>query len=203
MRLWNLELPTKDKLHKRSQNTYKDATCTRCNKEKETNTHVFQCSKNPYTFKTKLSQIINEEVSGKVKNKIGNKLNREINEHIESWTNETTNIITRGAITTEISSIIKKFVTKEDTTQVIKKIIDRVYGMLEEGWKTRNQEFQEWEREKQITKKDKRKWKTNIKSNKINPNIEHNVNSIMNITENNWVNWNTLYSYKFLFSWDR
>jgi ribonuclease HI len=67
-KLWNLELPTKDKLHSRSSKIYKDDQCIQC-QQTETNTHVMTCDQQKEKISDKLKQIINEEISSRTKKK--------------------------------------------------------------------------------------------------------------------------------------
>jgi ribonuclease HI len=199
IRLWNNELPTKSKLHDRSFKTYQDNICVRCKKEKETNTHVFNCTENKVNLKRITAQALNEVISAECDHKIGKKLGQEINNHIEEITNEEWGSIIRGCIPKIWKKLINKFSNEGKADSMIIKCKDMITEKMKETWSQRNKIFCEWEVQQDIKAKDKRKWSSDNrkKVSKNKENIIYGINKYINQKCTEIVNMNTLYSLEF------
>jgi ribonuclease HI len=163
-KLWNLELPTKTKLHNRHPAIYKDDICITCKSSQETPTHPFVCGNKHKDTINKIIQVLNEEISTRANRPCKTQLNKEIKKHIQLWSKEMTNLIIRGGITQKLLEITKQFIPPDLIKECVYNCSQRIGKFLQQTWKDRCDQFIKWEKKEKITKKDKRSWSKRVQS---------------------------------------
>ena len=125
LRLWNNELPTKDKLHNRCKTIYQDNICHKCN-QIETNIHPFFCGNQALTTENTIKEILNREISAR-----SNKpTNNEINKHLLKYTNiSNQDILTeiiKGIVHKKLITTIKEFINTNEINNCVQNIYQTI-----------------------------------------------------------------------------
>jgi hypothetical protein len=157
-KLWNLELPTKTKLHNRSPNIYTNNICTKCNKEPETTIHPFICGAQIHCTKSQIQQIFHEEINSHADQNKQHKIVQEINKHTNTWTLEILQMVIRGGIPQHVVNTINKHISRDHIQDCFNNISNRINSYLRKIWSERCDRFALWEKTQKIGKKHKKQW---------------------------------------------
>jgi len=181
-KLWNLELPTKTKLHQRNPKTYTNDRCIQCKTEAETTTHPFTCSTNQTSIRQQFKQIYNEEISARADQPCKKQLNTQLSQQFDYMDTEMLDLTIRGCINNQTHSTVKKFVKTDQVKECLHSCAQRISKTLFQIWKKRCDRFCEWESKEKILRKHKKTWynSNNRPHNSTNNNIKTLYTEIVN-----------------------
>jgi hypothetical protein len=156
LKIWNDELPTKAKLHKRSPNIYTDNKCIECGEE-ENSIHPFICRKNNTNWTEIITNTLAKEISSRINKKQKTNLKQQIEKECLLNFEHITKLIVRGVIFHNMINFINKLTNnKEKTNQIIANTYKTIKQNCKQIWNEKCDKFIEWEKIKKITRKVKR-----------------------------------------------
>jgi len=177
-KLLNDELPTFNNLHKRNPDSYTSEVCPNCQLDIENNIHIFICRKqNTDNSLEEIVQYFNTIIIHEVANSCQDKSKmKQFKENLKQFTNGFTLTDQRlmeydfisfldiivGLIPNSLSSLISSVIhSKTEKEALIIRVIHKFKDQLYSIWKQRCEQILVWEKEHNITKKDKKKGSTN------------------------------------------
>jgi hypothetical protein len=158
LRLWNNELPTKNKLHNRCKTMYQNNKCHICNQE-ETNTHPFFCSKQAVITTSTIKDIMNQEISARSQQTENKEINKCLLKHVNISDQTILIEITKGIIYKKLTTTVKEFVNTDEVKKCIQNIYQAVTEYCIQIWKNRCESFIRWEKTIGICNKKKKQLK--------------------------------------------
>jgi hypothetical protein len=182
---WIKELPTMEKLHKRNPEIYINKTCKICNRHTDSDLHPFTCGVNIPHLQNKLTTFLTEECSARANQTKQNEpipekwkqtqIYTQHNEEPQPWHKTEWKDILRGVITHKILQIAEEITgNKESAKEAVLQAMEKFWQLKYETWKFRCDIVTQWEKENNITKKQKKTnpKKTHHKTQKPPPNKE-------------------------------
>jgi ribonuclease HI len=169
LKILNDELPTKQRLHQRKPDLYNDGTCISCNTTQEDSLHVFTCNGFINTLQKNFLEKITEKViaiKGTTKKQLITNIVKsssfykiDVLRQIRSY-NSLDHFsfidIVRGLIPKKLRSSLTRIISNTEARKLITETYTDLKNLKWEQWTKRCEKFLEWEREKGITKEDKR-----------------------------------------------
>jgi ribonuclease HI len=157
LNLWNDELPTKSKLHKRSPTLYKNNRCHKC-KEMEDTSHPFICNNKLESTREKLLNLLIFMTKKHSPKEIGRAIVHDFQQKSILNHDHQLKQAIHGVVHKDTVQIIDKYTkNKANTRKCITEAYREFKKYLLTIWTTRCENFIEWEKENKITTKDKKK----------------------------------------------